>query len=179
MAQGGRHTTARLRYTGFRADRADGLQSMVSRRGISRFSGSVLAVHWLLTEADTGIWRGLCARVCPLLAQLIAGYRLHLAVPGLYGFSVQYANDKTVEDLARAGRFPHGRISYATDDTLAAVLLPLGYTMRLVRSPGQGYHHTFAVLYDKTGMPLQSLPEDAAIALSAVFQHQRNPYQTR
>jgi hypothetical protein len=112
-------------------------------------------------------------------SSLMAGYHLHLAVPGLYGFSVQYANDKTVEELAQAGRFPHASVSYATDDALAAALLPLGYTMRLVRSPGQGYHHTFAVLYDETGMPLQSLPENAAIALSAVFQRQRNPYQTR
>lgn len=109
---------------------------------------------------------------------LIRGYREHAAVPGLYGFSVQYAPGKTVEDLARTGQFPHPRISVATDDALAAALSPLGYAMRLVRSPGKGYHHTFAVLYDASGIPLRTLPDDAARALSATFRQQPNPFAT-
>jgi hypothetical protein len=81
-------------------------------------------------------------------SSLIAGYNEHRAVPDLYGFSVQYAPSKTVDELALAGRFPHPQISYATDDALQAALRVLGYTMRLVASPGTGYHHTFAVLHD-------------------------------
>jgi hypothetical protein len=81
-------------------------------------------------------------------SSLIAGHSEHRAVPDLYGFSVQYAPSKTVDELALAGRFPHPQISYATDDALQAALRVLGYTMRLVASPVTGYHHTFAVLHD-------------------------------
>ena len=109
---------------------------------------------------------------------LIRGYREHATVPGLYGFSVQYAPGKTVEDLARAGQYPHPQISVATDDALAVALIPLGYAMRLVRSPGKGYHHTFAVLYDASGSALHALPDDAARALSATFRQQPNPFAT-
>lgn len=106
---------------------------------------------------------------------LTAAYKQHRGVPGLYGFSVQYATGITVEELARAGQFPHAQISFAPDDALAAALAPLGYQMRLIRSPGQGYHHTFAVLYDASGMMLQSLPRDAAHALHRTFRHRLNP----
>ena len=107
---------------------------------------------------------------------LIKGYNQHRAVPGLFGFSVQYADAKSVEELAYAGRFPHEQISYASDDALQMVLQPLGYMMKLVNSPGKGYHHTFAVLYDAEGSPLRSLPRDAADALSQAFRQRSNPY---
>lgn len=106
---------------------------------------------------------------------LIAGYAQHRRVPGLFGFSVQYAPGKTVEELARAGQYPHAQISYATDDALLVTLQPLGYIMRLVQSPGMGYHHTFAVLYDATGTMVQVLPADAATALSGTFRQRPNP----
>ncbi len=51
--------------------------------------------------------------------------------------------------------------------------------MRLVHSPGRGFHHTFAVLYDMSGLLLQSLPQDAAEALSQTFRHRLNPYYIR
>lgn len=108
---------------------------------------------------------------------LINGYAEHRRVPGLFGFSVQYAPGMTVEALALAGQFPHPRISYATEDALFAALQPLGYTMRLAKSPGVGYHHTFAVLYDATGAMLHVLPQDAADALSATFRHRQNPHR--
>lgn len=108
---------------------------------------------------------------------LIAGYREHAAVSGLYGFSVQYASGKTVEELALAGQFPNGQISFAGDSELAATLAPLGYAMRLVRSPGRGYHHTFAVLYDASNVMLRTLPQDAAHALAATFRHMPNPHR--
>jgi hypothetical protein len=98
-------------------------------------------------------------------------------MPGLYGFSVQFAPGKTVDELAQAGRFPHPLISNATTDALAAALRLLGYSMRLVKSPGQGYYHTFAVLCDANGTMLQALPRDAALALGQTFRRRPYPYQ--
>ncbi|MGO8951382.1 MAG: hypothetical protein ACLQUY_27755 [Ktedonobacterales bacterium] len=110
---------------------------------------------------------------------LINGYRRHSGVTGLYGFSVQYAADKSIEELAQAGQFSHAQISYAQEQDLAASLTWLGYTMRLVPSPGKGYHHTFAVLYDATGLMLQALPQDVADALSRTFKQRPNPHRVR
>lgn len=109
--------------------------------------------------------------------RLIEGYGEHGGVPGLFGFSVQYGPGKTVEELARSGQLRNGQISYAMDDELVQSLKILSYTMRLVRSPGHGYHHTFAVLYDATGAMLHVLPADAANALSRTFQQRKNPYR--
>ena len=110
---------------------------------------------------------------------LVWGYNQHRRVPGLFGFSVQYAPGRSIEELAQAGQFPHAQISYAADDALQTALQPLGYIIKLVRSPGKGYHHTFAVLYDASGILLQSLPQDAAITLSQAFRQRPNPYQVR
>jgi hypothetical protein len=60
------------------------------------------------------------------------GYTRHDAVQAVYGFSVQYAAGRDLDELALAGQFPNPQISYAYDDELAAALLPLGYAMRLV-----------------------------------------------
>jgi hypothetical protein len=49
--------------------------------------------------------------------------------------------------------------------------------MRLVKSPGHGYHHTFTVLYDASGALLRTLPQDAAVALSSTFRKRLNPYR--
>lgn len=107
---------------------------------------------------------------------LMAGYRPHLGVPGLAGCSVQYAPGRSIEELSQAGQFKNAQISYATEDDLRAALQLLGYALRLVRSPGRGYHHTLAVLYDASGAMLQRLPLDAAEALSQAFQRRPNPY---
>lgn len=105
------------------------------------------------------------------------GYVAHLLVPGLYGFSVQYHPGLSVDELARAGQFPNGQISIAYDTALAAAVSPLGYAIRLVPSPGGGYHHTFAVLYDASGTILRTLPDGAAAALSQTFAQQPNPFR--
>jgi hypothetical protein len=109
---------------------------------------------------------------------LIAGYREHVAVPGLYGFSVQRRPGHTVEELATAGQMKNAQISYATASELRAALQLLGYRVRLVRSPGRGFHHTFVVLVDANGTLLQQLPRDAAEALSDTFRRRPNPHQT-
>lgn len=109
--------------------------------------------------------------------RLIEGYGEHGGIPGLFGFSVQYAPGKTIEELAKAGQLHNGQISYAMDDDLAQALKLLGYTMQLVKSPGHGFHHTFAVLYDASGAMLHVLPTDAANALSQAFQQRKNPHR--
>lgn len=108
--------------------------------------------------------------------QLMRGYGAHASVHGLFGFSVQYAPGPDWADIARTRRFPHGQLSIAYDDDLQGALSPLGYSMRLVPSPGRAYHHTFAVLYDATGQSLRALPLDAAQVLAVAFQRVANPY---
>jgi hypothetical protein len=108
---------------------------------------------------------------------LMDGYVRHRLVPGLFGCSVQYATGKSVADLARAGQFPNAQISVASDDALAAALRPLGYAIRLVRSPGRGDHNTLVVLSGAGGTMLQKLPQDAADALSQTFRQRKNPHQ--
>lgn len=107
---------------------------------------------------------------------LMAGYKEHAARPGLFGFSVQYAPGKSIVELAFAGRIRNGQISYASDSDLLAALQTIGYSMRLVNSPGHGFHHTFAVLYDGRNTMLTTLPQDVADVLSHTFRQQPNPY---
>ena len=105
------------------------------------------------------------------------GYDQHRGVPTVYGLSVQYAlgQNKTLRELSVAGQLKNGQISYATPDELAACLQPLGYTLRLIKTPGLGKHHTLCVMYDANNSILQKLPRDAAEALSAVLHRMPNP----
>jgi hypothetical protein len=102
--------------------------------------------------------------------QLQAGTTKHRGVPeppGLYGFSVQYQPGRTITELAVAGQFRHARISVTTDDALIAAGVSAGYVVRLVRSPGGGYHHTVQVPFP--------LPWELGEALSTVFTQMANP----
>jgi hypothetical protein len=107
------------------------------------------------------------------------GYTRHAAAPTIYGFSVQYAAGRRLDELALAGQFPNSQISCAYDEELATALLPLGYSMRLVPTPGRGFHHTFMVLYDASGAILTKLPHDAAVAISQTFRRMPNPHRVR
>ena len=109
---------------------------------------------------------------------LIRGYTEHTRARGVFGFSVQSAAGKTVEELAAAGQFPNRQISYTTLDTLQTAVQPLGYRVDLVKTPGTGFHHTLTVLYDANGVMLHTLPRDAAVAISAAFQRMPNPFPT-
>lgn len=110
-------------------------------------------------------------------ADLIAGYAPHMLVSGLYGFSVQYQPGQSVDALAQAGQFPNATISYEDEITLAHVVESFGYTMKLVSSPGKGYHHTLCVLYDATNVVVMRLPQDVAQALSTTFKRMPNPHR--
>ncbi len=96
--------------------------------------------------------------------QLQTGTAKHLGVPdppGLFGFSIQYQPEKAIQELAAAGKFRNAQISVATQEELIAAGLSAGYAVRIVKSPGAGYHHTVQVPFP--------LPSDLAAALSTVF----------
>jgi len=103
--------------------------------------------------------------------QLANGTRAHVAVPGLFGFSVQHDPGRTREDLAAAGRFPNAQISVTTAEQLIAAGRAVGYDVRIVRRPGRGFHHTV-----ETPDPL---PGDLAEALSGAFHQVPNPVRFR
>lgn len=102
--------------------------------------------------------------------QLQAGTAKHLGIPdppGLFGFSIQYQPGRTIAELATAGRFRNAQISVTTSEELMTAGLSAGYVVRIVKSPGVGYHYTVQVPFP--------LPSDLAAALSAVFTQMPNP----
>ena len=110
---------------------------------------------------------------------LITGYGKHkgYAQQQIYGFSVQYNPGSSIADLAKAGEFPNGSISYAQKLALEQALYGIGYTMKLLKTKGTGYHHTLIVIYDANGNELQILPQPVAEALSKAFQRMKNPHR--
>lgn len=97
--------------------------------------------------------------------------REHLAVDGLFGFSVQYRPGLSIQQFAAAGQFPHAQISVTTDAVLLGAAAAAGFpTVRIVSSPGRGYHHTVEV---PTPLPLV-----LAEALSTAFFQMPNPALT-
>jgi hypothetical protein len=90
-----------------------------------------------------------------------------LVVPGLFGFSVQYQPGKSIEALAAAARFPNTQISVSTDELIIAAGRKAEYDLRLVKSPGRGFHHTVEVPFP--------LPSELTEALSPAFTAMSNP----
>lgn len=109
---------------------------------------------------------------------LMRRYTEHLGMQGVYGFSVLYQPGFAWQTLLQADGFPNPTVSVAYDDDLAAALSPLGYTLRLIKTPGRRFHHTFCVLYNASGTVLDHLPRDAAEAISRVFVRYPNTNQT-
>ena len=103
--------------------------------------------------------------------QLTAGTAEHIAVVGLFGFSVQYQPGRTITELATAGGFSNPYISLAVVDEL--IEAGRHYEVRLVKSPGRGYHYTVVTPYP--------LPLELAEAFSRIFlQHiPPNPARAR
>jgi hypothetical protein len=95
---------------------------------------------------------------------LIVGTTPHRLVPGLSGFSVQSAPGIPVEELARAGSFPHPWISVTT----FAVLERHGFEL-VFPTPGKGAYHATV----RASCPLRM---DVAVLLSGLFTRLRNPY---
>ncbi len=107
-------------------------------------------------------------------ADLQNGYREHLAVPGLSGFSVQAHPVLSIDELAAAGQFSNRQISYVAHDDLVAAAQSCGYNVSIIPSPGWGYHHTVTAS-TMAGSALADLPDDLATALSACFMRMPNP----
>lgn len=91
--------------------------------------------------------------------QLRRGVAEHRSVPGLVGFSVQSENGVSVDELARAARYPNAQISVTEVGRLRAA------GSNVLPSPGSANHCT--VVADA----------DRAEALSAVFEQTPNPYR--
>ena len=91
----------------------------------------------------------------------------HVGTPGLHGFSVQHEPGKTIYELAEAGQFPNAQVSVTTVEELIAAAASAGYTVRVVKSSGRGYHRTVEVP--------KPLPDDLAQALSTTFSQLPNP----
>jgi hypothetical protein len=96
--------------------------------------------------------------------------KLHPEV-GVYGISVQYHPGATIEELARAGQFPHPKISVTAAEVLIGAGQAAGYEIALVDTPGPGYHHDIQVP--------EPMPDDLAQALASVFTQQPNPAQVK
>ncbi len=103
------------------------------------------------------------------------GYVKHKQVRGLFGLSVQHQPGRTVDELAMAGQFFNLQISFATDVALFAAAKMIGYDVKLVKSPGSGFHYTLIAQVSATGEVLESLPLDLATALSTTMQRRANP----
>ena len=88
----------------------------------------------------------------------------------VYGFSVQFAAGVSWQELVRLGQFPHTTVCYAERVDLERAVFPLGYTLLLVASSGRGNHYELTLIITKNGAILDTLPDDAARALSAIFQ---------
>lgn len=97
-------------------------------------------------------------------ASLIVGTAPHRLVPGLTGFSVQSAPEVPVEELARAGRFPHRWVSVTT----VVALRRHGFDL-VFPTPGKAAYHATV----RAPCPL---PLDLAVLLSGLFKRWRNPH---
>jgi hypothetical protein len=95
---------------------------------------------------------------------LIAGTRPHRDIAGLSGFSVQSAPGISINDLARAGLFPHLQISVTTLDALRRHGFDLVFP-----TPGAGLYHATVRVH-------HPMPTDVATQLSALFTQRPNPY---
>jgi hypothetical protein len=98
------------------------------------------------------------------LQKKVTGYR---NVPNVKGFSVQSASQKTINDLAIAGRLANWSISVTTVGELQNAARSVGATIEIIPAPGPGFHHIVVAP--------SPLPAEVAQALSSVFRQMPNP----
>jgi hypothetical protein len=103
--------------------------------------------------------------------QLKNGVGGHALMPGLHGFSVQSELGRTIFQLGEAGHFPNAQISVSTVEALVAAGQAMAYSVRVVKSPGRGFHCTVEVP--------EPLPDTLAEALSHEFTQLPNPARVR
>ena len=111
-----------------------------------------------------------------LAQDLQDNYRRSPTVPGL---SVIFHRGYDVDALARTGHFKHSKISYATVEQLRLGLADVGFGMQLLGTPSVASPDHHSLLVTVHGTVLSTLPDLAALALSAEFGKNIivNPYQ--
>ncbi|MGE3541151.1 MAG: ABC transporter substrate-binding protein [Candidatus Tectimicrobiota bacterium] len=100
------------------------------------------------------------------LQRSVSGYK---NIPRITGFSVQAAPQKTVQELAAAGRFGSGPISVTTLAELQQAGQSVDIPVQIVAAPGRGFHSIVVTP--------RVLSLSAASALSKVFRQMPNPAQ--
>lgn len=97
--------------------------------------------------------------------------------PDAVGISTVFREGASLDDLVRAGHFPHPKVSYSIVQRLIAELGSAGYEMALFITPVPELpdHHSLAVA--KRGVVQTELPDDAADALIRALIVIDNPYR--
>ncbi|HEY5865560.1 MAG TPA: ABC transporter substrate-binding protein [Candidatus Tectomicrobia bacterium] len=98
------------------------------------------------------------------LQRKVSGYR---NVPNIIGFSVQSTPEKTLQELATAGRLSTRVLSVTTVGELQKAGQSAGINIKVVSAPGRGFHSIVVAP--------RPLPYTAAQALSNVFRQMPNP----
>jgi hypothetical protein len=98
------------------------------------------------------------------LQRKVSGYR---NVPDIIGFSVQSTPQKTLQELATAGRLYDRLLSVTTVGELQKAGQSAGIDIKVVTAPGRGFHSIVVTP--------RALSSTAAQALSNVFRQMPNP----
>ena len=98
------------------------------------------------------------------LQRKVSGYR---NVPNIIGFSVQSTPQKTLQELATAGRLYDRLLSVTTVEELQKAGQSAGLDIKVVAAPGRGFHSIVVTP--------RVLSNTAAQALSSVFRQTPNP----
>jgi peptide/nickel transport system substrate-binding protein len=98
------------------------------------------------------------------LQRKVSGYR---NVPNIIGFSVQSTPQKTLQELAMAGRLYDRMLSVTTVGDLQKAGQSAGVDIKVVAAPGRGFHSIVVTP--------RALSGPAAQALSSVFRQMPNP----
>jgi hypothetical protein len=98
------------------------------------------------------------------LQRKVSGYR---NVPNIIGFSVQSTPQKTLQELATAGRLYDRLLSVTTVEELQKAGQSAGLDIKVVAAPGRGFHSIVVTP--------RALSNTAAQALSSVFRQTPNP----
>lgn len=97
--------------------------------------------------------------------------------PDTLGLSTVFREGASLDELVRAGHFPHPKVSYSIVQRLIAELGSAGYEMVLYITPVPELpdHHSLAVAM--RGIVQSELPDDAADALIRALIVIDNPYR--
>lgn len=116
----------------------------------------------------------------PTAAQfLISGYTQFGTLPNVYGMSVVFHQDYSVDQLAKAARFPNGKIAFSVIASIQDELNALngGYAMVLFITPTPRFADYHPLGITRGGKIETSLDPIVAYALLRAFKVVSNPYR--